>query len=154
MLGRFVRRPRLALTGLALCAGLSGAVLVATGGAAYASQAPATYLAAESSGLYLDVSQYGGVIQNQVTYSTGQYWSVPEAGSYGRIKNFGYNACVTTDGVPGDQLYLKPCARSLAAYQTWYTQPAESLQNVTSYNFSNPYFGLDVEVDQEHESGK
>jgi hypothetical protein len=82
--------------------GLSGAVLVATGSAAYASQASATYLAAESSGLYLDVSQYGGVIQNQVTYSTAEFWSVPEAGSYGRIKNFGYNACVTTDGVPGD----------------------------------------------------
>ena len=148
MLRRIVRRPRLALTGLALCGGLSGAVLVAPGSAAYASQAPSTYLAAESSGLYLDVSPYGGVIQNQVTYSTGQYWSVPEAGSYGRIKNLGYNACLTTDGVPGDQLYLKPCTRSLAAYQTWYTQPAESLQNVTSYNFSNPYFGLDVEVYQ------
>jgi hypothetical protein len=46
------------------------------------------------------------------------------------------------------ELYLKPCTRSLAADQTWYTQPAESLQNVTSYNFSNAYLGLDVEAYQ------
>ena len=49
--------------------------------------------------------------------------------------------CVTTDGVEGDQLYLKPCTRSLVEYQRWNVQ-----QEAPGLLFSNPYFGLVVDV--------
>ena len=135
---RFFRQSRSALAALAVCAGLSGAVLVATGGTAYASGLAG--ISADSSGLYLDTIG-GGVFQDQGQGLASQEWYVPAAGHYGRIKNYVYNACLTTDGGAGDELYLKPCTRRWVDYQTWYVQ-----QDAPGYNFSNPYFGLDVDV--------
>jgi hypothetical protein len=93
-----------------------------------------------SSGLYLDTIG-GGLFRDEGYGGASQEWYVPAAGQYGRIKNYVYNACLTTDGVAGDELYLRTCTRRWVAYQTWYVQ-----QDAPGYNFSNPYFGLVVDV--------
>jgi hypothetical protein len=143
MSGRFFRRARLALAGMALCGGVSGVALAATGGTAYASTAYGSVLAgisADSSSLYLDTIG-GGVFQDYGYGGASQEWYVPAAGTSGQIKNYAYNACLTTDGVPGDELYLRPCTRRRVDYQTWYVY-----QTAPGYEFSNPYSGLVVDV--------
>jgi hypothetical protein len=143
MSGRFFHRARLALAGLALCGGVSGVALAATGGTAYATtfDGPLTAL---SSSWSLDVGQNGLVIQDQYDASFSQIWYTQSPGTFGRIKNFFYNKCLTTDGVEGDQLYLKRCTRSLAAYQTWKViQDAPEIES-----FWSPYFNLYVDVYQ------
>ncbi len=144
MSGRFLRRSRLVMAGMALCGGVSGVALAATGGTADASTAYAIELGQicnDYSHLVLDVGQNGVMIQDQLDGSSAQLWSIPAAGESGRFKNWSYNMCVTTDGVEGDQLYLKPCTRSLVEYQTWDVQ-----QEAPGLLFSNPYFGLVVDV--------
>ncbi len=144
MSGRFLHRARLALAGMALCGGISGVTVAVTGGTAYASTAYAVELGQiynDYSNLVLDVGQNGVMIQDQLDGSTTQLWSTPAPGSSGRFKNWSYNLCVTTNGVEGEQLYLKPCSRSLVEYQTWDVQ-----QEAPGLLFSNPYSGLVVDV--------
>jgi hypothetical protein len=128
MFGRFFRPSRLAVAGLALFGGLSGLALVGTAGTASASTASTgewTTITAVSSGLSLDVTSSGVVVQNPLEdpgYAgpiASQIWHVPTPGTMGRIKNYAYNECLTTDGVQGDQLYLKRCTSGLVRYQTW-----------------------------------
>jgi hypothetical protein len=148
MFDRFSRRSRVAIAGLALCGGLSGVVLVGSGGPAYAGTATGRAantkelagVSADSSGLYLDTIG-GGVFQDEGYGGASQEWYVPAAGHYGRIKNYVYNTCITTDGVAGDELYLRPCTQRYLAAQTWYVQ-----QDAPGYNFSNPHFGLVADV--------
>jgi hypothetical protein len=144
MFGRFLRPSRVAIAGLALCGGLSGMVLVGTAGTASASTASAgpSTITADSSNLNLDVTSSGLVVQDYLYGGPSEVWYVPAVESTGRIKNYYYNECLTTDGVQGDQLYLKPCTRGLSAYQRWsvgQSYPGALL-------FTNTYFNLDVDV--------
>ena len=73
MSGRFLRRSRLVMAGMALCGGVSGVALAATGGTADASTAYAIELGQiynDYSHLVLDVGQNGVMIQDQLDGSS------------------------------------------------------------------------------------
>jgi hypothetical protein len=149
MLDRFVRRSRVAMAGLALCGGISGVALAATAGTASADPGITTTLAANSSGLVLDVKGAsmepgpdGVVIQWYPNGQANQNWVLPAPGSTGFIRNQNSGMCLTTDGAAGDQLYQEPCDPNLASYEQWnVTQPGYG--QVELYN---PWFDLAVDV--------
>jgi hypothetical protein len=139
---------RVAIAGLALCGALSGVALVGRAGTASASTAHvSTALAgestitADSSGLNLDVTSSGLVVQDYLYGGPSEVWRVPAVESTGRIRNYAYNECLTTDGVEGDQLYLKRCTSQLRVYQSWSVG-----QGPQGFIFTNTYFNLDVDV--------
>ncbi len=103
---------------MALCGGVSGVALAATGGTASADPSYVT-LTSASTGLNLDVKgastepgPNGVVIQWYPNGQANQYWSVPAVGTIGVIRNENSGMCLTTDGYEGDQLYQEPCSRS------------------------------------------
>jgi hypothetical protein len=132
MSGRFFRRPRAALAGVALCGAATVAALAATGGTADAATGGIAAgggvtsgyftFTAVSSGMNLDVegastAPGGRVIQWPADGGTNQNWGFT---THDYLKNQNSGMCLTTDGVAGDQLYQKPCLKRLARYQTWY----------------------------------
>jgi hypothetical protein len=138
-------RRRLAVMGcsIALCVGLSGVVAAVSSGSAYADGPDGYYLAADSSGLNLDVAggsiQPGApIIQNWPFQEAEQGWFVTLGGW---IENSNSYMCIATDGVPGHQLFQEPCLPQLDRFITW---------NVTvdapGWNFCNPNFGLCIDV--------
>jgi hypothetical protein len=148
MSNRLLRRPvRAAFAGLALCGGVTLAGLAAGGSTAYADQSVTTTLAADSSGLFLDVAGAstapdGLVIQWYPNGQANQNWVLPAPGSTGFVWNQNSRMCLTTDGVPGDQLYQKLCDENLAPYQQWNVIEPIYAQ-VELYN---PWFELAVDV--------
>jgi hypothetical protein len=99
-------------------------------------------ITADSSNLNLVVTSSGLVVQDWLYSGPSEVWHVPAVESTGRIKNYYYNECLTTDGVPGDQLYLKPCTAQLSAYQRW----SVGQEYPGAFLFTNPYFNLYVDV--------
>jgi hypothetical protein len=77
-----------------------------------------------------------------------QLWTYPTSGQTGVIFNANSAMCVTTDDVPGDQLYQFPCLAN-APTQQWnaITVPAWFDPGRTMTYFVNPATQLVIDVD-------
>jgi hypothetical protein len=118
------------------------------GPTAYSSSTPYWTLNAENSSLAIDVSGASTapgapIIQWYDNGGNNQHWQYATDYQVGPIINENSGMCITTDGIPGDQLVQMPCVGAMA--QEWMvvdstdvTRPARS--------FYNPYFGLEVDV--------
>jgi hypothetical protein len=150
---RFPHRPWAVLAGLALCGGVTGLALAATG--ATASAESFNQLIPISSGMRIDVKgavNYPGpnapVIQWPATGGANQNWNVPGVGSSGLIQSEHSGLCLTTDGVPGDTLYQDTCTNG-NPFDTWTIQdsPAgDAINGNQAVTILNQFTGLVVDV--------
>ncbi|HVV22262.1 MAG TPA: RICIN domain-containing protein [Pseudonocardiaceae bacterium] len=141
---------RRAIGAAAVAAGVVG--LVVTGmGSANAQSAFTVHLTPNNTfGLLLDVE--GGSLDNGapvITYwangGSNQQWTflpIDNAGDY-YIKNVNSGKCLTTDEVPGHNVYQFTCAN--APQQVWSTALNPNLWD-TPYTITNPQSGLKLDV--------
>jgi len=154
---------RKGILGLGFTAVVAGSALTATGTASASTlndysaslRDYSSYSTLVAGSSWLDVAVSGGstsagapIIQWWADGGAEQQWRLPLAYQTGEIINENSGMCITTDGVPGDQLYQEPCAGS--AFGSGPTSANQQWQaDYTEYGpttFVNPATGLVLDV--------